>query len=106
MENEPQIRTATREVWWIAMLALSARDIERPKVGDWAIECSHLAMLRKHSVGFDIAIGKVVSIDGSNYEIEARDGTLQRWENAYFIRLPQPAMPNVAVSEPTRIYKT
>lgn len=87
---------ASRASWWIVMLALGQRETQRAEVGDWAVETSHLMGLRKHSLGFDCAIGKIVSFDpaSARYTIMCRDGKLHDWENAYFLKLPKPAEPD------------
>lgn len=84
--------TASRDTWWIAMLALERHDSDGPvSVGDWCVEVSHLVGLRGQSVALDCAVGKVLSIEPNCcYLIELRDGTQHRWENAWMRRLPQP----------------
>lgn len=84
---------ASREAWWIARLALNQQEQERPAIGDWAVECSHLiGMPKKESIGLACAIGKVISIEPNDcWVLELADGTQQRWENALMRKLPKPA---------------
>jgi hypothetical protein len=89
--GEEKLLTASRDAWWIVTLALQLRETQRPKVGEWAVEITHAPGLRaRRSMALDCAIGKIVSIEGDTFTIETRDGSVHRWENAYFVKLPQP----------------
>ncbi|MBI3545078.1 MAG: hypothetical protein HY081_00575 [Gammaproteobacteria bacterium] len=84
--------TASRDTWWIAMLALDMNKVEpRIAVGDWCVEVSHLVGMKTRSLALDCAVGKVLTIEPNNcYLMELRDGTQHRWGNAMLRRLPQP----------------
>jgi len=73
------------------MLALeNTQNTEEPQIGDWVVEVTHLIGMGKHSLALDCAIGKLVGKASSNYLLELRDGSEFSWENAKFLKLPQP----------------
>lgn len=77
-------------VYVIAMLCMSERNYDRPQIGDWAVECSHLIGMPKNKrVGLPLAIGKVISVENHDcYTLTLLNGKEQRWENAMMRKLP------------------
>lgn len=77
-------------VYVIARLSMTERDYDRPEIGDWAVEASHLiGMPRTKPVALPTAIGKVISKEmGDVYTLKLLNGNEQRWENAMMRKLP------------------
>ncbi|MCK4547668.1 MAG: hypothetical protein KAW17_09540 [Candidatus Eisenbacteria sp.] len=80
-------------VYFLAMLAMKQRDSRRPKVGEWAVEVTHLIGMgkvgRKMGVGhgLECAVGKVKKFVPDGTILELLDGTEQKWTNARLIAL-------------------
>lgn len=78
--------TRARVLTWV--VAMLAEDYDKPQVGDWVVEKSHLVGVRKCQA-LPSAIGKIKEIaDYSCYTIECMDGVEQRWENAMMVKIP------------------
>jgi len=88
-----QGQKASPLVYFLAMLAMKQTNAREPRVGEWAIEVTHLIGMgkvsRKMGVGhgLECAVGKVKEITPDGVILELLDGTEQKWDNAYLIAL-------------------
>lgn len=92
--------TLERLVYWIAQLAMNNPEYNKAKVGDIAVEVTHLVATCKQRKAFPHALGEIISIrtqkdlisgNGETvYTIRTIEGREQEWTNAMFA-LVEPA---------------